>query len=212
MEHQPPERALRRPALRHRLEPLLPRFLADNLDVDSVLGALFDGAALVGAVDPCLHHARMASSQLVHHVAATDGVLHTCRGHQHHQQQPQGVERDVSLPTFDLFRRVDSLRGLGNIARSLHRLRIHRRRGRRLGTSRRLADPAAQRIMNRLGGPVGFPLGVVVVHRLVRRKIMRQILPRNPGPIHIQHRIDDLAQLMTRLLDIQTNPLRPPHR
>src|ERR1700741_4935635 len=59
-----------------------------------------------------------------------------------------------------------------------------------------LVSATLQEVMQGLGGAVGFPLGVVVIDRLVRREVVRQVLPCDPGPAHIQDRVHDLPQII----------------
>jgi hypothetical protein len=46
----------------------------------------------------------------------------------------------------------------------------------------------------------------------VRREVVRQALPGDPGPVHIQDRVDNLAEIVTGFGDSQPNTLRAPSR
>lgn len=102
----------------------------------------------------------------------------------------------MPLPPFDLLTCVDALAGFIDVAGSLHALGVDDRSGRVGRAAVRTPSLLAQEIVERLGRAVGFPLGVVVVHGLAGRKVVRQVLPRDPRPADIQDRIHDLAELV----------------
>src|ERR1017187_114055 len=66
-----------------------------------------------------------------------------------------------------------------------------------------LAHLPPQLIMDRLRQAAGLPLGVIVIDRLEGREIVRQVLPGDPGPVHVQDRVHDLAQVMHGLPQAQ---------
>ena len=66
--------------------------------------------------------------------------------------------------------------------------------------------------MDHLRRAVGLPFGVVVIDRLERREIVRKVFPGNPGPVHVDDRVHDLAQVMHGLAEVQARfgPRRAP--
>jgi hypothetical protein len=135
----------------------------------------------------------MVGGQFLDDVPATGGVLHAGGGDQHDQQQLQRVDRDVPFAAFDLLSGVDALAGFGHIGRGPDRLGIDDRcAGDGLAALGR-AQLLAQLVMDRRGGAVLLPFGVVVVDSLVGRDIMRQVLSGDPGAVHVQDRARDLA-------------------
>ena len=52
--------------------------------------------------------------------------------------------------------------------------------------------------INLLGGAVLLPRGVVVIHALVGREVVREQVHGAPSPVDIQDRVDDLSQVVGR--------------
>ena len=76
------------------------------------------------------------------------------------------------------------------------RLRVHDCRTWCLGAPGLLADLAPQHVVDRLRRAICLPFGVTVIDRLVRREVVRQVFSGDPGAVHVQDRVDDLAQVM----------------
>jgi hypothetical protein len=172
--------------------------VSDDGEADAGRGGMLQEARLAAAVHPPGRHRRVRRGEPVGHVLAAVGVLHRGGGDYQGQQQPEGVGGDVLLPPLHPLARVISLRGLRGIGGGLHHPGADDCRGRLRCAPGLLADPAAEQVVDRLGGAVGLPPGVVVIHGLARREVVRQVPPGDPGPVHVQDRVHDLAQVMDR--------------
>jgi hypothetical protein len=117
------------------------------------------------------------------------------RGGDHHgQQQAHRVHRDVPFPAIHLFRVIPAAGGLGHGAGGADRLGVDHRRGRLGVPPGRGPDLAAQHVVQPGQRAVITPGRKVPVHRPPRRKILRQVPPGTPGPVHVQDRLHDSAQ------------------
>lgn len=168
----------------------------DDIDLDIPLRTIRYDGRVVAAIHPRLRHAWMLSSQIIQNLFSTSGILHRRSSDDHNKQEAQHIGGDVPLPDLDLFACINSLAGLTDIARRFDTLGVNDRRSRGRRPAFRDTDLLAQQIMQGLGRAVDIPLRIVVIHRLVRREVVRQVRPRDPGPAHVQNRVDDLAKIM----------------
>ncbi len=208
--HQPAQRPLDHPPAGADFEPFLSGFLGHDLGGDPDLRGMLDEPGLISGINPDSDESAVGGGQRIDDPRATVGVLHRGGGHHHGQQQPESVGGQVPLAPFDPFGGVDALLGLGDGVCGLDSLTVDDPRGGFGGPARLAADPVAQQVVDLFGDPVGFPGGVVAVDGLVGREVVGQVCPGDPGPGHVLDRVDDLSEVVGRLLDAQAAMAGPP--
>lgn len=212
MQHQRAEGLLGDPPLRRGREPLAAGIALDDLDVDAQGGTVVDDRVLEPGIHPALGHRRVVRGDPVQQRDADGVVVHARGHHDHRDQQAQDVGSDAPLAAPALLARIQPRRLLRRVDRDVHGLGVHHDRRRVLAPPPALADLPAQQVMNHLVGTVVAPLAEVVVHRGVRREVVRQVAPLAAHPGLVQDRVDDLPHLVPALMAADRAVLSLPGR
>ena len=95
-----------------------------------------------------------------------------------------------------IFGVVRALTRGGDAGGGLDALRVDHARRRLRAAALLLSHQLPQQAVELGKDAVGLPLGEVAVDRVPVREVMRQVAPLHPGPVHVQDRVHDLAQVV----------------
>lgn len=86
----------------------------------------------------------------------------------------------------------------GDVGGGLHALGVHNGRCRRRRPSTVVTDESGEVVVQFGEDTLGAPGGEVAVDGAIGRKVVRQVPPRDAGPVQIQQGVEDLAQFVDR--------------
>src|SRR2546421_4965188 len=116
-------------------------------------------------------------------------ILHTCGGHDYHDEQSQGVHEDMPLAPVDLLGAVEPV-----VTTTIGRcegLRVDHACARLPVTSREYAEVTAQDIVDPFPGTIFSPAPKIMIDNAPGRHIVGHMPPRTAGAQDIQDRIDN---------------------
>lgn len=174
---------------------------------------MLDEVSTVVAVAPGLADGGMLGGGVFDEDPARDRALHARGGDQHGQQQADGVDDDAPLASDDLLAGVDALVGRGDLGGGLDALGVDDTGGRILLPAFLAPDLAPQQAVELVKDILFLPAGEVCADGVPVRVVVREIAPGNPGPVHLEHRVQQTAQVMVgRPADVQATAaaLGPP--
>src|SRR6266487_3240345 len=191
MAHEPTKRALNNPPARQYRKALGRCGALDDLHFELrpvIADPLLKGLPAVSAVDPELSQLGEPSCDLLQNLLSPFSLRTTGRGHDHAQQQSQGIHQNVPLASVDLFAGIKP--NLAPVAVGFDALAIQYG-GARLGITLFIVTNAgAQDIMESRPGAVQAPRAEDVIDGLPRRILFWQKPPGNATFEDIQDRID----------------------
>lgn len=121
----------------------------------------------------------------------------------------------MALAACDLLARVDTLAGGRDVGGGLDALGVQHARAWFGVPACGLADQSAEQAVELVECAVLLPGGEVSIDGFPRREVVGKVAPGDPGPVHIQDRVHDPAQVVLgRPANVQPlpSPLGPPGR
>src|SRR6202050_5552559 len=138
------------------------------------------GMIMIFAIHPDLPQPRIVGSvQMRCQFLGGLGIVNIRAGHQHHEQQAQGINRNMTLPSLPRHLTCLVETTLTTHLRTLDRLAVDaastgsgRTRFTCCGVRRAAPDPFPQDVIQTLPGAILTPLGEVIIDRLPRTKLL----------------------------------------
>lgn len=211
--HAPPQRAFDGPAAGQNGKSLGGGIAADDVHVDAEGGGVFHEVLAVAAVSPGFADGGMLGGDPFDEGPAGGRVLHAGRGDQHPEEEPDGVDDDAPLAAHDLLACVDALAGGRHVGGGLDALGVDDARGWFVVSAFLPADLAAKEAVELVEYALFLSAGEVGVDGVPVRVVVREVAPGDPGPVHVEDRVQKAAQVVVRWpADVQTSTaaLGPP--